>query len=232
MRAEPPPRGLVAVTYNVHACVGMDGRTDVARVADVLAELAPDVIALQEVLSGFGDRISGQVCELASRLEMEAVFGTASRRWSGRFGNAILSRIPIVEWSCDDISVERSEPRCMLRALLDGGVTVLNTHLGLRARERHRQVAWVEDFLDGRPAGPVVLMGDFNAWMPRGDVLGRLRARFGAPPAPRSFPVRRPLLALDRIWTLPFAMMREVRAHGSLRARIASDHLPVWARLG
>jgi endonuclease/exonuclease/phosphatase family metal-dependent hydrolase len=231
MPVETRARSLVVVTYNVHGCVGLDGRTDVARVAAVLQELSPDVIALQEVLAGFGDDPDGQVGELARLLDMEAVFGTTLRRRAGRYGNAILSRIPIVEWGFDDISVRGCEPRCIMRARLGGGVTVLNTHLGLRARERHRQIAWVEDFLDGRPTAPVVLMGDFNAWMPRGDVLGRLRARFGAPPAPRSFPVRRPLLALDRIWTLPFGILREVRAHASLRARIASDHLPVWGRL-
>jgi endonuclease/exonuclease/phosphatase family metal-dependent hydrolase len=225
-------RPIVAVTYNVHGCVGMDGRTDVARVAAVLAELEPDVIALQEVLAGFGDHVGGQVAELAQLLGMEAVFGTTLRRRGGRYGNAILSRQGIVDWACDDISIDGCEPRCILRARLGSGITVLNTHLGLRVRERHRQVAWVEDYLDGRPGSPIVLMGDFNAWMPRGDVLGRLRARFGAPPAPRSFPVRRPLLALDRIWTLPAGLLREVRAHASLRARLASDHLPVWARLG
>jgi endonuclease/exonuclease/phosphatase family metal-dependent hydrolase len=37
------------VSYNIHGCVGTDGRRDAERVAAVLEALAPDVVALQEV---------------------------------------------------------------------------------------------------------------------------------------------------------------------------------------
>ena len=49
------PRFRVA-TYNTHKCRGMDGRIRPARVAEVLAELDADVIALQEVVSLSGGR--------------------------------------------------------------------------------------------------------------------------------------------------------------------------------
>ena len=37
------------VSYNVHGCVGWDGRVDPGRVAAVLSEVGGDVVALQEV---------------------------------------------------------------------------------------------------------------------------------------------------------------------------------------
>jgi len=44
----PPPTGRLRVaSYNIHQCVGTDGRRDAGRVADVLRELDADVIGLQ-----------------------------------------------------------------------------------------------------------------------------------------------------------------------------------------
>ena len=37
------------MTYNVHRCVGVDRKLDVDRVAAVIAEYEPDVVALQEL---------------------------------------------------------------------------------------------------------------------------------------------------------------------------------------
>ncbi len=39
---------VVAATYNVHKCVGTDGKFDPGRIVDVIAEIDADVITLQE----------------------------------------------------------------------------------------------------------------------------------------------------------------------------------------
>jgi endonuclease/exonuclease/phosphatase family metal-dependent hydrolase len=231
-----PSRALVVVTYNIHGGVGLDGRTDIARIGDVLARLDPDIIGLQEVLSAHPGEPGGQVAELAERLGMHPVLGTTMCCDRGPYGNAILTRLPILETSCFDLSVAGREPRGLMRVVLehDGRrLVVMNTHLGVRVRERHAQLGRCAHLLDevDDDDTPLVVMGDFNSWLPRGDVLGKLRARFGGQPAPRSYPVRRPLLALDRIWTRPAMLLREVHAYSSNETRIASDHLPVWARL-
>src|SRR5690606_8892347 len=59
------------VTYNVHRCVGNDRRLDVARIAEVLARLRPDIVALQELDVGRA-RTNGvdQAHEIAARLDM------------------------------------------------------------------------------------------------------------------------------------------------------------------
>jgi endonuclease/exonuclease/phosphatase family metal-dependent hydrolase len=66
-----------------------------------------------------------------------------------------------------------------------------------------------------------------NEWLPRLGCLGRLHRRLGAAPGVRSFPSRRPLFALDRIWVQPRAGLTAFRAHATPLARMASDHLPV-----
>jgi endonuclease/exonuclease/phosphatase family metal-dependent hydrolase len=43
-------RTLRVATYNIHRCRGLDGRTNVARIADVIRSIEPDVIALQEAI--------------------------------------------------------------------------------------------------------------------------------------------------------------------------------------
>ncbi|HWB74385.1 MAG TPA: endonuclease/exonuclease/phosphatase family protein [Nannocystaceae bacterium] len=236
MRGDPS-RPLVAVTYNVHGGVGLDGRTDIARIGEVLAELEPDIVALQEVHSAHDGALGGQVAELADRLQLHAVLGTTMRRDPGPFGNAILTHLPVVASGCFDLSVGAREPRCLMHVELEHygrRLTVMNTHLGVRVRERHAQLERCAHLLEPDLADEdkqLLVMGDFNAWLPRGDVLGRLRAHFGTLPAPRSYPVRRPIFALDRIMTRPASLLREVRALTSPLARVASDHLPVWARL-
>lgn len=228
-RVVDPAEALVVVTYNVHACVGLDGRVDVPRIAEVLAALRPDVIALQEVL---GD---AQIAEIAERLGLHAVMGTAFERTGGRYGNAVLSRTPILDSRTLDISVRGCEPRCLLHARIARGDTrldVYNTHLGLRVRERQAQAracrAALTDVDDERP---MLMMGDFNAWLPRGDALAALQSAFASHGAPRSYPGRRPVFALDRIWARHMRWLGDCRAFHSPTARVASDHLPVWARL-
>jgi len=79
--------------------------------------------------------------------------------------------------------------------------------------------------------GLTVLLGDFNEWLPGGRPLRALQGRFGRDPSPRTFPARRPVFALDRIWVQPRAALGKVRAHRTNLARAASDHLPVVATI-
>jgi endonuclease/exonuclease/phosphatase family metal-dependent hydrolase len=58
-----------------------------------------------------------------------------------------------------------------------------------------------------------------------------LHDHFSATPAPRTFPAGRPMFALDRVWVRPRSYLLSVRAHASELSRLASDHLPIVARL-
>ena len=70
-----------------------------------------------------------------------------------------------------------------------------------------------------------------NDWLPGRSAAHVLDRRLGASARLRSFPSRRPLLPLDRIWIHPVSVLRRVLVHTSALARHASDHLPVVADL-
>lgn len=223
---------LRIATWNVHEGVGTDGRYDPQRVARVLLELDAGVVALQEVpLGGPGRHDLPADIDLPPGWEIAvgATLDTPARR----FGNAVLSRYPIEEVRSIDLSFGRREPRGALDADIEcrgRRLRVVATHLGLAAAERRAQVKRLLAAFD-TDRMPVVLLGDLNEWFVRGRALLWLRAHFGAVPPVRSFPSCLPLLALDRIWMHPVERLVDVRAHRSPAARVASDHLPVVARI-
>ena len=230
----PPLEGPVRVaTYNVHRWSGVNGRTpDPARAGFVISEIGADVIALQEVLRPFSGPCPLEA--LAEALGLHVVFAVTRRHKRGQLGNAILSRWPIASVSMFDLSYTRMEKRLALSTLFeyDGGTLgVVATHLALSDRTRARQVNFLLEHPSLR-SGPVVLLGDMNAWRN----CKATRALEDALDShhnqrwPASFPAPRPVLALDRMYSHGVDLTR-VEAFTSPAARRASDHLPVVATL-
>jgi endonuclease/exonuclease/phosphatase family metal-dependent hydrolase len=77
----------------------------------------------------------------------------------------------------------------------------------------------------------VVVLGDFNDWLPGRSVVHALDDRLGRPPHPASFPVFWPLVPLDRIWVNPIRLVRRIFTHATPVSRVASDHFPVVAEI-
>jgi endonuclease/exonuclease/phosphatase family metal-dependent hydrolase len=107
-------------------------------------------------------------------------------------------------------------------------VAIVATHLALVDRTRQQQV----EQLLGHPRlqGPVVLLGDMNAWRRCRATRALDEELGGGQRFPRTFPAASPLLALDRVYARG-ASVSEVVAHKSAAAKRASDHLPVVARV-
>jgi endonuclease/exonuclease/phosphatase family metal-dependent hydrolase len=229
-------RPLVVASYNIHRGVGLDRRRDLDRIAGVIAEIEPDVIGLQEVIRADGADHADQAAYLASRLGMALVMGQTRMLGSGIYGNAVLTRLPVVGAERCDLSRGAREPRGCLRVDLavDGtALHVFNCHFGLAFRERREQVSLLGEFIRTRSlAGPRVLMGDFNEWH-RGPVTRSLRLEFSSPMRRmrRTHPSMFPIFTLDRIYWDVELQGEAFHAHRSRRARLASDHLPVVARL-
>ncbi len=220
-------------TYNVHGFVGRDGRRDVERTAQVIGELDCGAIGLQEVDSRGH---SSSLAELEDQTGMRAVPGITMSTETGGFGNVLLTRLVVGEVKRHDLSVPGREPRGAVDVLLeadDGSVfRMVVTHLGLRLSERRHQTERLLEILErGGDHRPVVVVGDFNEWMPASSVLARLRATFGRSTAPRTFPASRPMLPLDRVWVRPPEALVELWVHRSELARRASDHLPLVATI-
>ena len=222
---------FAAVSYNIHQCVGLDGRRDVARIARVLSGLNAQLIGLQEVGTDLEDGLrSGQMEYLAKATGLQAIAGTTIEHHTGPYGNVLLTSWRILDSRLLDLSVPGREPRGAIDAdlMIEGRpVRVIVTHLGLRAAERRYQVRRLLEALSKGENRFIIVLGDINEWVLRSRPLRWLYARFGKPPAPRTYPSWLPLFALDRIWVLPREVLLEVRAHATPLTRIASDHLPV-----
>ena len=226
---------LTVASYNIHRCIGTDGRRDVERVARVIESLDADIIALQEVewrrASADG---SIQIDVLAHLVGLTAVSGPTIERADGHFGNALLTRLPIRAARKIDLTFRRREPRGAIDVDFDVGgthVRVIATHLGLLPRERRHQVQRILETTADQREGVIVLLGDINEWLVAGRPLRWLHRRFGQCRAQRTFPASFPIFALDRIWVHPKNALICFDAKISADARVASDHLPVRAEL-
>ena len=228
---------LRVATYNIHRCRGLDGRTRPQRIAAVLRTIDADVVALQEVV-GAGPRGGGHAEELGAMLGMGWVMSPARELRGHQFGNAVLSRFPIMHHSEHDLSWKTCEPRRMQRVdVVVHGCTLhlYNVHLGTAILERRHQALRLASMVSDRHiAGPKLVLGDFNEWM-RGlatkmlserlnsvDLRNHLRRR-------RTYPGLFPILHLDHIY---YAGKVEIVGIDLPRTRlslVASDHLPLVA---
>jgi endonuclease/exonuclease/phosphatase family metal-dependent hydrolase len=232
------------VTYNVHRCVGNDRRLNVARIADVLARLRPDIVALQEL--DVGRARTGnvdQAHEIAKRLDMACHFHAALTVEEERYGDAILTCYPERLVQVGPLPgydrIRALEPRGALwvEVEIDGKtVQVINTHLGLVPREQQIQAAWLAGpaWL-GHPlcTGAQILLGDFNATgasVVYRTLSGKLAAarNLAKKRTPTStFPSPLPVLRIDHLFVSPEVKVADVFAPFDPLTRTASDHLPL-----
>jgi endonuclease/exonuclease/phosphatase family metal-dependent hydrolase len=229
------------VTYNIHACVGVDRQYDPGRIAAVLRDIDADIACLQEVAARRRTGRQGdQWAYLAEATGRQIVLGAGLRERRRRIGNAILTRFPVLASSTLDLSLPGLAPRTAVDADLlvgDRVLRVVATHFGLSALERRLQAgrliaALGEKARAPRPAADALLvMGDLNEWRGRAGAIGALDRCLGPSEAPRTFPSWMPMLALDRIYLDGPAVLRELAVDRSPLARLASDHLPLVGRL-
>ena len=245
----PRPRRVAAhlrlMSYNIHSCLGVDGKASYRRIFRVIHACEPDVVCLQEVDAGC-ERSScvHQAERLAGDLHMKFVYHPIRRQGAGWYGTAILSRLPMTLVQAGRLGpgVEHGvdgEERAAVWVEIetDGGpVQVVNVHLGLRRRERLRQVtALLGDHWLGRPDCPpsLVLAGDFNA-LPGSPAHVQLVARYRDLQAEHPLPLPRgtwfpplPLARLDHIFAGPPFLVKALTIPQTRLTRRASDHLPV-----
>ena len=230
-------------TYNIHKSRGLDRRVRPERIVEVLKENGADIIALQEVVGlDEADRQHNQVLRIAEALGFHYQIGGNRRLHGAAYGNAVLTRLPIVASQNHDITWRNSEPRGCLEVVLEFAeetthrLRIFNVHLGTGYFERRYQSRKLLDVVShgSRDAAPRLVLGDFNEW-PRGLTSHLLETHFNtAEPrrrlgGARSYPGILPLAHVDHIYyDSPLESVR-VSIHRTRLALIASDHLPVVA---
>ncbi len=238
---------LRIITYNIHKCIGgLDRRYDPSRIVATVAHYRPDIVLLQEVDFLVARSNHDRQCDLLADglgLRHRVYFGNVQVRGGGEYGNAILSRFPIVDARNIDLTVAPKKRRGALHAkvrvrLPSGHVRTLHIydlHLGLSGIERKIQI---RRFLDSHPfatldaRAPIILGGDFN------DVWGTLGRKLFAPAGFRgtatvaaTFPAYAPMRALDAVYVRGGIRLLNVERSALKLARSASDHLPLIAEV-
>jgi endonuclease/exonuclease/phosphatase family metal-dependent hydrolase/glycosyltransferase involved in cell wall biosynthesis len=239
---------LRVLTYNVHSCIGMDGRMSPKRIARLIARCRPDIVAVQEVDVGRSQSQGlDQAHMIARELDMDYHFHPAWKVEEEQYGNAILSRFPMELVDVTKLpqpNGRKSEARgaMCVEVQVDGlqRVRLINTHLGLSSHERVMQV---DKLLEQRWLGsgtddpPLLLCGDFNM-LPRSPAYRRLSRHFrdaqvvlnGHRPSATwssSFPLGR----VDHVFVSDHFDVVAVEIRRSQLARVASDHLPLLVEL-
>lgn len=169
-----------AATYNIHHWEGIDGRIDVARVAEVVRGLDADLVALNEVYHPWTapDDDRAALMRMAETLGMTVAFGAALHRdpagasSATGYGNALLSRWPILAHATHKLTgAPGHEPRILLEVRVQHPsgrpLTAYVTHLDHRSEEVRWSQAQSLLLWTARDRGrPHLLLGDLNALAP------------------------------------------------------------------
>lgn len=246
---KPGDERLIRImTYNVHSCIGMDSKIDPERIARVIAQHQPDIVALQEVDVG-KTRTGGidQAHRIAQYLEMDFHFHPNIRIEEELYGDAILTHLPMKLVKAGPLPGLASRPNLETRGAIwvriqvdDKEIQCINTHLGLFPKERRNQA---KALLSSEWLGhsechdPVILCGDFNA-PPNSPVCRLLQSRLmdvqlgiaGQKPQ-KTFFTRYPMVRIDHIFATPDIGVVSFDVLTNALSQVASDHLPLTAEI-
>lgn len=240
---------LKLLTYNIHRAIGVDRRFRLERVVEILRHHDADVVLLQEVDEGAPRsrelNLAREISTLAGYPHHALGHNVSLRK--GRYGNATLSRFPIVRERNIDLSIGRRKRRgCQHTTIVMPGpnrtaaaLEVFNLHLGLSAMERSEQIGLLLKCPEFRalPAhAPCIVGGDFNDW--RSLLMPVFTLGLGFRSATlfedtgnslRTFPSFAPRGALDRVYFRGGLHLARCQVSRLRVGRVASDHLPVLA---
>ena len=248
-------RGLRVVTYNIHKGFSQFNRhMMVHELREQLRKLGADIVFLQEVQgehSLHAEKIENWPDEpqhdfLAADVWQSTAYASNVMYDHGHHGNAILSSFPIEHAFNQDVTHLRFERRGLLHCTINiptwnKTVHCVCVHLSLFARSRRRQMDALVTYLQSVADhdAPLIIAGDFNDWRNEADKLLAQRLGlievFGGPAgedgAPgRSFPAKRPVLRLDRVYVRGFSV-KQAKVHSGKPWSKISDHAALSAQL-
>jgi endonuclease/exonuclease/phosphatase family metal-dependent hydrolase len=234
------PVTLRVMSYNIHHGEGLDGKLDLARIAQVIIDAKADIVGLQEVDRGTERTQRRDLpAELAKLTGLTVRFDRNIPHQGGDYGNAVLTRFPIKRATNTPLkSFANGEQRGVQQLVLDihgREILFLNTHLDARRdpTEREHSATELRVLVQAAGAMPVILVGDFNAApdaksiAPLREVLADTWPAVNNDPG-FTIPVKKPTRRIDYIWITPGAITPVSMA---VPYSEASDHLPIVAVL-
>ncbi|MBO5357400.1 MAG: endonuclease/exonuclease/phosphatase family protein [Clostridia bacterium] len=219
------------MSFNTQHCLNFsEQRIDYELMARTINEAGADIVGLNEMFDGGNfDKQTKRLSELTG-LE-NYYFAKAIDDYDGPYGNGILSKIPFK--SVEAIIIPDPNPkrieggyyetRCLLKAELENGITVLVTHFGLNPDEQENAVKTI---LENIRSEKCILMGDFNV-EPNNELLNPIREKMkdtslGFCENKKSFPSDNPRIKIDYIF-----VSNDIEVVSSdIADIIASDHRP------
>lgn len=234
------PLTIRVLSYNIHHGEGTDGKLDLERIAGVIADAKPDLVALQEVdVKAERTAKVDQATELGRLTGMHVAFGASMDFQGGEYGNAVLSRWPIAASKVHPLPrFGEGEPRSVFVCEIDlpereEHLPFLATHFGFFAgvHERLASVETIEGLARKMPDRPAILAGDLND-LPESKPLERLREtwKLANRETLPTVPVEKPTKQIDFILYSPAERWRSVKAE-VLDEAVASDHRAILAEL-
>lgn len=237
------PTTVRVLCYNIHYGQGNDGVYDIERLAGVIKLHQPDFVALQEV--DVGVLRSGRIHQaqlLGELTGMSVRYGPTQHYEGGLFGNAILSRLPILdvvihplpytEATPDRVTYPRGAIAVTVMGPNERPLRLVSTHFQHNVADDRIAEANEINRLFGSDEMPTILAGDMNA-TPDSEPIRILNHKWSGttedPPAPTA-PSSKPTSRIDYIFFRPAAAF-EVTAASVVNEPLASDHCPVFAVL-
>lgn len=234
-------RTIRVMTFNIHHGEGLDGKVDLGRIASLIKGERADLVALQEVDRGVErtDRRDMPMA-LATLTGMACVFSNNFHYQGGQYGNAVLTRFPVLSATNSHYQMLRTnEQRGLLQVTVETfahRIVFMNTHIDYRRDDAERllNVREIQSLASQYSESPIVLCGDFND-TPDSRVHERLKETFHdtwelvARDKGWSYPAESPRKRIDYVWISKTANLEIVEAR--VLESVASDHRPVIVEL-
>lgn len=227
---------ITVASYNIRKGIGTDRLRRPDRILDVMEEVGADIVAIQEADRRFGPRATALPIDLiAARGHYVPVPFETRPASIGWHGNAVLVRPEMMVLDHAVIKIPSLEPRGAVVtdiAVRGKGLRIVAMHLDLSGLWRRRQArAILSHLAQMKSKLPTILMGDLNEWSIHGGCIKDFGQSHRIAHTGPSFHSRRPIGRLDRIMVSDGIHIAASGTHLSEKAKRASDHLPIWARI-
>jgi endonuclease/exonuclease/phosphatase family metal-dependent hydrolase len=160
---------LRVMTYNIQHGAGADGKVDLLRTAEAINREKPDIVALEEVDRGVARTDRRDLpAELAALTGMTSYFSNNFDFQGGEYGNAVLTRLPILQETNSHYHMIRpKEQRGIIQLVLDAHgrkIVFMTTHIDYRQddTERLKNVDEIHKLIEQYAGLPIFICGDFN----------------------------------------------------------------------